>query len=343
MRSTIQAFLLMAAMLAVPGFANTYDSMPTPVPGPVPDAGKSHDEKAQVKRGTHWYRKPNYPTIQEQMAFASKLLEKGRYRKAANAYQALVYAWPDSPEAVKAQLALAQVQELRQLYTTAFDEYQYLFDYYPGQFDYQLVLDRQFKIANYLMTTPKGSFLFFHGFQDPERAIPLFEKITRNAPTWVNAPTAQLNIGIIHETNKDYEEAVAAYELLQNRYTDDNLLPQASFREARCLYKIYKDNPNNEEACNSARFAVTQFMRLYPRHAQIEEAQAFLQTLNTEQAKRLYGQARYYDRIAHRPKAALIVYDEFLRKYSMSAPELAEIAKSRVDSLKQEVKNHEKK
>ncbi|MEI6563940.1 MAG: tetratricopeptide repeat protein [bacterium] len=336
MRFIIQILLL--TLLILPCKAS-YDTMPSPPP--TSTTPSKDDEKPRVKRGTHWYRSPQYDTAAKQMDYALKLYSEGRYRKAANAYQALVYAWPDSPEAPKAQLALAKVQETRQLFNKAFDEYQYLFEYYPGQFEYQEVLDRQFKIANYLMKTPKAAFLFFSGFDAPERALPLYEKIIKNAPTWNQAATAQLNIGIIHELNEEEQEAVTAYEILQNRYNDRDLNAQASFREAHCLVKIHAQQPNNEDACNAARAALVQFIRTYPGNEKIDEARSFLKTLNDQQARRAYDLALYYDTIAHRPKSALIAYEEYLRSYPSTAMEAT--AKERLAILKKEMNNHEKK
>jgi outer membrane protein assembly factor BamD (BamD/ComL family) len=344
MRFMLQAIVLMSVLMTLPCRAS-YDTMPTPPPNTSSTQTQSQDEKAKVKRGAHWYRSPQRANAVEQMKLADKYRKNKQLRKAANAYQALVYAWPDSPEAPTAQLKLAQVQEERDLPNKAFDEYQYLFDYYPGHFDYREVLGRQFKIANYLMTTRKGSFLFFPGFEAPERAIPLYEKIIRNAPTWEYAATAQLNIGIIHELNDEDEEAVAAFEIVQNRYSDETILAQASFREAHCLFKIYRDRPNDENACNAARAALVQFISSYPNHAKVPKAKDNLAQLNAEQAKRAYEMARYYDQIAHRPKAALIAYEDYLAKYTSkySADELAVKARARVEILRKEVKSHEKK
>lgn len=333
--------IVLAGLLAVPCRAS-YDNMPVTPPNMPETKEKPGADKGRVKRGVHWYRKPTCTTAAKELELGYKYYDAKKYRKAANTYQALVYAWPDSPEAPKAQLALAQVQEHRQLYSKAFDEYQYLFDYYAGQFNYEQVLARQFMLANYLMTTPKGAFLFFHGFDAPERALPLFEKIIRNAPAWERAADAQLSVGIIHETNDENEEAVAAYEILQNRYGDAHLLAEASYREAHCLYKIYKDHPNNENACNAARAALVEHIRSYPRHERVDEARAFLQTLNNEQALRAFEQARYYDRIAHRPKAALIGYEEYLRHYAALNPDLSAQARQRIEALKKEP-SHEKK
>lgn len=337
MRVIVQILLLV--LLISPCMAN-YDTMPAPPPSSA-FAQTKEDDKPRVKRGIHWYRSPQCKTPAQQLQSAFKYYNEGRYRKAANTYQALVYAWPDSAEAPQAQLALAKVQEIRQLFAKAFDEYQYLFEYYPGQFDYQEVLDRQFKIANYMMKTPKASFLFFPGFAAPERALPMFEKIIKNAPTGSQAATAQLNIGIIHELNDEEEEAVTAYEILQNRYNDANLAAQASFREAHCLVKLHIQRPNDEDSCNAARAALVQFVTMYPGNEKVEEARGFLKTLNDQQAKRAYDQALYYQTIAHRPKAAIVAYEDFIRKYPGTT--LATNAKEQLAVLNKEVKTNEKK
>lgn len=340
MRIFIQAVLAVMFMLGIPCRA-AYDNMPTPPPDSRTGPDVKQSDKARAKRGIHWYRSPDFDSPAKQMVLAEELYKQESFRKAANAYQALVYAWPDSPEAPKAQLALAQVQEKRELYDRAFDEYQYLFDYYPGQFNYQDVLERQFKIANYLKETPKGAFLFFKGFKAPERALPMFEKIIRNGPTWEKAGLAQLNIGIIHELNEEEEEAVTAYETVQNRYSDQDLAAQAAFREGHCLYKLYRNRPKDENTCNAARAALIQFIRTYPSHEKVEEARALLATLNKEQELRAFELAQYYDLIAHRPKSALIAYEEFMKTYYYSP--LATRAKERIEVLKKEAKNHEKK
>jgi len=337
MRYIVQLLLL---VLLIPTCMASYDTMPAPPPS-TPYSQSKEDDKPRVKRGIHWYRKPQCGTAQQQLQFAFKFYNDGRYRKAANAYQALVYAWPDSPEAPQAQLALAKVQEIRELFAKAFDEYQYLFEYYPGQFDYHEILGRQFKIANYMMKTPKAAFLFFPGFQAPERALPMYEKIIKNAPTGSMAATAQLNIGIIHELNEEEEDAVTAYEIMQNRYNDANLAAQASFREAHCLVKLQNERPNDEDACNAARAALVQYITTYPGHENVDQARGFLKTLNEQQAQRAYDLAKYYQTIAHRPKAAIIAYEDFLRKYPGTP--LATNAKEQIALLNKEIKTNEKK
>lgn len=331
---------LLLAALAVPCLASMENSpMYQPPPDAAPQTIKA--KKADAKRGLRWYRKPNYASATEQMKFARMLDAAGRLRKAANAYQALVYAWPDSTFAPQAQLALAEVMEKRGRYERAFQEYQYLVDYYPGQFNYTDILDRQFKLASLLMTERKARFLFFPGFEAPERALPLFEQIVQNAPSWERSDKAQLNVGIIHEMNEEEEDAIAAYEIFQNRFPLSPEAPEAAFREAKCLHEVFQQRPHDENACNAARAALVQFIRSYPENHQVAQARRYLDELNVHQANLAFQRATYYDTIARRPASAIIAYEEFLRNYPSSAN--AEKAKDRLEALRKVVATHEKK
>lgn len=286
----------------------------------------------RIKRGVHWYRYPNKKNDIEQEKFAYQLYRDGRLRKAANAYQALVYAWPDSPKAALAQLALAKTQQKRGRYDEAFNEYQYLIDHYPGQFIYTDVLEFQFQIATYLMHAKTGKFLFFPGFASPERALPMFEKIIRNAPSWDKSPIAQYNIGRIHEMNGNEEEAISAYESLQNRYPSSTWAAQASFREASCLCRLADQRKNDENALNSARAALVDFIRSHPESQDASTARTLLHALNIRRASMAYERARFYDQHTERREAALIAYEDFIKNFPSS--DLASAARNRIDQLR---------
>ncbi len=307
-------------------FAAGYDTSLTDETRSGEDVGK-----ARIKRGVHWYRKPSRATDLAQEKLAYEYYQHNRLRKAANAYQAMVYAWPDSQRAASAQLALAKVQQKRGKYEAAFEEYQYLVDNYPGQFAYPEVLGLQFQIASYIMHARVGKLLFIPGFSSPERAIPLFEQIIRNAPSWEKAPEAQFNIGRIHEMNEEEEEAIAAYEVLQNRYPSSEWARQAAFRESCALYRLSDQRRNDENALNAARAALSAFIRAYPSSPDVSTAETYLRTLNTRLATLVYERARYYDELARKPEAALQAYEDFVRRFPHS--ELAEKARVRIEQL----------
>lgn len=334
--------LVLLVALSVDAVAQGFEdrlSSPSTTTTQGPKAGTLPDKTVIVKRGTTWRIKPDCGTAPEQIAYANTLRAENRLRAAYNAYNALVYAWPDSGEAITAQVACAEVAEQRRDYTKAFDEYQYLIDRYVGQFNYGLVLERQFSIANYLMSAKRGKFLFFPGFDASDRAIPLFEKIVLNAPSWEKAPLAQFNLGLIHEKNEDWEEAITAFEVLQNRYENSSWAEAAAFHQATCQYRIYKDRPNDATTCNAARSSLVRFIRAYPNSADVAQARDHLNELNAHVASLAYDKAVFYDRLAKRPAAALLAYQDFVKRYP-EAPE-APTARSRIEALRKDASPHE--
>jgi outer membrane protein assembly factor BamD (BamD/ComL family) len=328
-------FRLSALMMALLSGASLLQAQ-MPPSGPPAPASASRENKGTVKRGVHWYRHPARPTPIEQEAHALSLFKASRLRAAANAYQALVYAWPDSPQAATAQLALAGIQQARQRYNKAFDEYQYLIDNYAGTFNYIEVVEQQFQIANHLMSAKRGRFLIFPGFEAPERALPLFESIIRNAPSWEKAPLAQLNIGMIHEADHNPEEAIAAYEVLLNRYPGSQWAPGASYHQACCLEELSSDRLNDESALNAARSALVDFILTYPDSSGVPDARVRLDKLNIRRERMAFERAHFYDRLAKRPEAALPSYEDFVKRFPSS--ESIPLVRERIEILKSQIK-----
>jgi TolA-binding protein len=317
-------------------FAQAFDNQTAPAPmGPRATARTT----VPAKRGTSWFIKTQRDTAAEQLAYADNLRQENRLRSAYRAYNGLVHAWPDTVQAVTAQVACAEVLEARGNYLKAFDEYQYLIDRYVGQFDYRSTLEKQFAIANHLMTARRGRVLFLPGFEAPERALPLFETLIRNAPSWDKAPLCQYNIGLIHEKNEEWEEAVAAFELLQNRYETSPWTEPAAFREAAGLYQLTLDRPNDENACHTARSALVRYIRAYPNSPSMATAREYLKALNTRYATLVYERAVFYDQLARKPAAALIAYEDFVKKFPDS--ERAAQARARLETLRKEAPPHD--
>lgn len=323
--------LVLAAGAYAQGFGNNIDPMPQ-------DSGagltQGKDKPALIKRGTTWRIHAQRETPELQFDYADALRRDGRLKAAYKAFNALVYAWPDTSQAVTSQLACAQIEEARQRPVQAFDEYQYLVDFYVGRFDYAFVLERQFALATEVMDARHGKFLWLPGFEAPERAIPLFEKIIRNAPSSRYAPQAQFNIGLIHERNEEWAEAVTAYEILQTRY-DGDLVATAAYRQVYCLYRDSQERPNDEAACNMAHLALHRYVTNPANNADsntLNQVSNILVQVRERIETRAYERARFYDENVRKPDAALKAYDDFISHFP-HAPQ-AEAARERIIALR---------
>ena len=291
----------------------------------------------------HWYNffiRPKKDNARDQLAYADELRATGWLRSATKQYRLLTVFWPQAPEAPTAQISLARVLDARQKWEDAFEEYTYLIEHYPNTFTYNEIIQRQFEIAETVMTTRKGKFLFFPGFESPDRAIPLFEKILEHAPEWPKAAECQFLIGRAHEFGYDYDESVAAYLTLLVRYPDSPFAEQAAFRRAHCLKLLADGEPNNESVLDESWTAMNQFVNRYPKSERNAEALKVRDELLRRRAQLAFGRARYYDTITKQPKAALMEYQDFVRNFPHADAALE--AQTRIEKLAPLVEKNEK-
>ena len=271
-------------------------------------------------------------TPKEQLEYAAALLEEGCDGKAVRQYDSLVRKWPTSSEAAEAQLAVANIMEENGKHLRAFEEFQYLIEHYANRFPYEEALNHQFRIANMLMERRPKIFKFLAA---PERALPLFKKIVKNAPNWKKTAEAQCYIGHIHELLGEYDEAVASYQVMLVKYPNDQLAAAAAFGRAKSLCAIATKRPRDKEQTAAAVLSLKRFVTKYRDSEDIQEAGERLKVYSEKLANMYYEPAEFYDTVAKRPKSAIIVYRDFLRRFPMS--DKARTARKRIIELEKQI------
>ena len=269
------------------------------------------------KKSPSFFHRPKKSTAAEQLAFAREKEKKGELRSAKSAYNDLTYEWHNSPEAVTAQYRIARILLDQGKHVKSFKAFQYLIDHYAGDFDYDEVLDYQIKIASYIMGDRWGDVLFLPGFEAPERALPLFEKIIDNAPNMGKAPGVRLKMGLTYEEIKQYENAIASYDAVQQYHPFSDEAETALFRKSHCLYILAKKAPRDEKRCRAALSALASFLSRYKMSPNKAEAEGYLEELNLQLSELYYAHALFYEK-KNRPQSALIAYRDFLKKFPAS-------------------------
>ena len=282
------------------------------------------------KKRPSMFARPKKQTPSEQLAHANSLKGAGRNAEATRQYGALVHSWSSSAEAPVAQLECARLLEKEGDYAAAFDEYEYLILNYPGSFQYSEILDSEFRIANYFMTTRHRFLGVLPGSADLETALSMFEKIVLNGPQWSGTPSAQFNIGWIQEQREAYDLASSAYEVVQQSYPQSKFAADAAFRQGCCLYLIAKERPREERSLQIVRAHFQKFLRTYANHESANEAAAHLAEVTDRLAHMTYDRAVFYDKRGN-VQAALIAYKDFANKFPDSAK--ARAAHERIEQL----------
>jgi len=274
---------------------------------------------------------PSRTNATEQLAYCVELIRDESYTRARRQLDALVREWPTSPEASKAQRALAELcfDQLKD-YEDAFAEYRYLLDFYSLQCDYEKTADLLYKIAGVLKIEGKAiMFIRFANTVDVRRA---YETCVLRAPGAKWVPEAMLIIGSLREDEGKLDAATKVYENLRNLYPDSNEAKTALVREADVRIRMLRDYGYNRLRCRDT----IDFLTMALRTCRPEDAQGLRDQLVEAQSmgeETAYLGAKFYDSSTRTKRSAISAYERYLSEYPQGAH--AEEARQRLDALKE--------
>lgn len=305
---------------AYPGFDREYD------------IGLS---ERKTPRWFSWLNGPAKDDAASQMRHADELAASGSWRSARKAYDALVREWPSSPEAPKAQEALADlVLEQAQEFDSAFVEYKYLVDYYSSQCDFSAIMYRMYETAK-LMREQGKKLLFFH-FDNTVEVRHAFEAVVVRAPGAKYAPAAMLAVAELLEDDGDWERAVQVYGTLRSLYRSEPEARTALVREGEARIKLLRAHGYNRRRC----LDTVDFLRAAVASAQDTAERADFERHLAEAVAMLedeaYEAAKFYDSRTRTKASAISAYERFLKEYPASSH--AAEASRRLAELKEESK-----
>ncbi len=274
----------------------------------------------ETRSGNYFYLNPfSYKpaTPEEHWNYAGSLKERGRTASARKQYEIFVKRWPENVHAAAAKQTAAELYFEKGKNKKAFTAYEELIQqYYTGIKDYDAILDKQFIIAEKEMNRKRMRWLF-GGYRAPERAVPYFESIIKNAPQWKRAPEMQYMIGQAYQKNNDQELAVVAYAATEYRYPDSPFAEKAATSKIDSFKELVDSTPYSVDIREQAQLSAGLFPELYTNSQHIAEVQAFGTELHGLDAKHNYEVGRFYERVPRPPKtdSASIYYNKVLKKF----------------------------
>ena len=303
-----------------------------------PGFDREEEIVASGKKDPRWFSWVNGPakdTAAEQLAYAQSCATNGSWRAARRGYDALVRQWPSSPEAPKAQEALADLYLEHYLeYENAFHEYKYLLDYYSSSCDFDAIAFRLYEVAKLMREEGKRVMFFrFANTVDVRRA---FEAVVLRAPGASYAPAAMMTVAELREDDDEYEKAVLVYENLRNLHAGTPEAKKALYREGAARMKILRAHAYNRSRC----LDTVAFLRLALQSGLDAVEKANFESWLAESVGLLedeaYEAAKFYDSRTRTRRSAINAYERFLREYPASSH--ASEARARLTELQQEGK-----
>ena len=261
-------------------------------------------------------RSPGEKTPEAQLERARNFERADRFERARMAYNSLVRHWHSAPEALEAQIKVAEMVGLQGNHELAFKEYQYLFKHFAGRFDFNDILQRQYQIANALATRKKT----FLGIpvQSHEEDRLRYEQIAVNAPNGPLAPEALLKAAAYHELDNEFIGAADAYARLRIRHPASPQAAAAAYAEARCRYSQALKQPKDDALTRHAIAAIDAILLQFPRLPERDELAGWRAELRTKREEDALRSAQFYDHRSRQPRAALTAYRQFLQDHPAS-------------------------
>lgn len=276
------------------------------------EAFDADKDRTPQKKKSFWYS-VSVETPDGQLAYAHKMDAQGHVRSARKGYEALIRKWPTSPQACAAQQNLAELYERIGKHEKAFDEYQYLLTYYAGNCPYNDILQREFRLANYLLHNNRSMFGWLLNGMDPIRER--FETIVRNAPRSALAPEIMLIIGGIRVSEDEREEAIKVYDGLLNRFPTSSQAVSACYLAAQCRYDLAIRHGYNESRCRESIAFFKAILSRQPKHPQKDQMTQWLNELTALLIEQNYQQAVFYDTRQRNVTAAKAAYHRYLNEF----------------------------
>ena len=270
----------------------------------------------------------------EQMDVAEQAFNKTDYNITLHAAHRVLRLWPLSDYAPDAEYFIGRCLEAKGRDEAAFKAYQNIIEKYPRSSSYEDVLWRQYVIANRFLGGEW--FRVFWGtiplYPSMDQTAEMFSKIVNNGPYSDVAPHAQLRIGAAREKQRNFPDAVKAYETAADRYHDHpTIAADALFREGVSYARQAATAEYDQNTAAQAIASFTDFITLFPNDRRGPQAQKAITVLKAEQVRGNFQIARFYEK-SKKWKGALVYYNEVLQ-LDPNSPYAAP-ARQRIESLK---------
>jgi len=303
--------------------------LPSRSPAPlvfVPGEGWSYQSYGETGK---WQR----PRAKEQLEVAEQAFTNQDYSITLHAANRVLRVWPLSDYAPRAEYLVGRCFEVKHKDEAAFNAYQDIIEKFPKSGQYNEVLWRQYEIANRFLG---GEWFKLWNliplYPSMDETAKLYDKIVSSGPYSEVAPHAQLRVGAAREKQRDYADAVKAYETAADRYHDQPTIAADAMYRAGLAWEKQADTAEYDQgAAAQAIAAYTDFITFYPDDKRVASAQQAMAKLKAQQVSGNFQIAKFYEQ-GHRWAGAIVYYNAVLQ-LDANSPQAAQ-ARQRIEVLK---------
>ena len=163
------------------------------------------------------------------------------------------------------------------------------------------------------------------------RAAEMYTSVMATAPFARSAPATQFKLGQAYENEREYEKAIAAYQLILDRYPDSNYAADALYQIGYVQLTEAQGRSQDLSAAIDAKNTFEDFLMEYPSSEKAAQARENLDLMTGRESTDLLSIARFYDRKANY-RAAVVYYGDLVRRQPGTSD--AQLATARIEEIR---------
>jgi outer membrane assembly lipoprotein YfiO len=260
--------------------------------------------------------KPEKGTPAGEVALVRLYLRQGEYDDAIDAAEDMLDSYPTSPYAEETLYLAGRAEMKEDDYLDAHEFFRRQVNQFPGGEYFEQAMRREYEIGDAFVSGRKMPFLWVFRVDATSTGLEILASIAEQAPGSGIAEKALLRIGDHHYNEKEWADAIAAYDNFIRLFgkTAPEASRQASYRAARSSFLLFQGIKNDDTPLLEARQRFVNFSEQYPQAARDYDVQATIEIIDEIRAEKFLSIARFYRR-TQRPKSAAFYARLILRQF----------------------------
>jgi len=277
----------------------------------TPAPPKKHAERMTYDPQIGWTRTPEpiAGTEDGDLDIARQWMAREDYKAALKALKRWIKDYgPEGPRYPEALFLKATAHLERGDYRAAHDAYQALLNDFPGSEYAEQALSGEFHIAEqYLAGKRRKAWWGLIRVRDYDGGIEILDDLITNYPDTPLAEWAQMAKADYYFSRGEVELAEDEYAIFAREYPQSRWQPRALLGSARAALASFPGIKFDDAGLIEARERYTEFLRLYPAAAEQEGVPVILDQIAASRANKTVDIARFYEKTGH-PAAARFYY-----------------------------------
>ena len=285
----------------------------------------------ELKEPSWWWHDPEKDSPAEQLEYARALEAEGKADAAIDAYDDLVHEWHATPEALKAQLAIARLYSAAGEAEKAYDADIYLLAHFSGRFEMEPVLKDALSQADLMAGRAGSGFLGLRRYSHATLRSN-YERIIHFAPRWVMVPELLMRIGALYSDAGQYASALTIYDNIIVRWPSFARMDDVVYCYAKACREQANVWHNDTGRLNNLERLIAGAIAFRPAHPSRADFEAWQREIYEIRRDGSYVKAAFYDNPkAYSPDSAIRAYQAFLQQFP-DAPQ-ADAVRARIAAL----------